>query len=291
VIEAEQFESRAHERPEQSLQEALDRIEALRNRYAQSERIEGVGVAAPGPFDPRAGVLGEVPNMPTWHHFELRSWLTQAAACPVVAINDANASILAEVLWGAAQGSRSAVFLTFSTGFGAGLWLDGRLYEGPRGLAGELGHVRLSHDGPVGFGKTGSVEGWLSGPGIQQQAELEALRCRQSGETTCLHDRPISSEQLFRCARAGDPAAMRVVERIGTRLGETIALLGDLFDPEVVVLGTIGIAQLDLLEDTMQRSLQREALPSIARGLRILPSSLSLRGHRAALAAATRSCP
>lgn len=274
--------------PEQVLDEALGELARLRARHAPGESLYALGAAVPGPFDPRAGAFGEPPNMPLWHGFAIREFLTEAAGCPVATLNDANASMLAEALWGGARGLRSAIFLTFSTGFGAGLWLDGGLYEGPRGLAGEIGHVRLSREGPVGFGKAGSVEGWLSGPGICQQAELEALRCRQSGERTRLQVGAVSTQALFDAAAAGDAAALRVTQRVGQRLGQTIALLGDLFDPELVILGTIGIAHFDLLEDEMRAALHEEALPAIARGLRVEPSRLPLRGHLAALAAATR---
>ncbi|PIE22320.1 MAG: sugar kinase [Planctomycetota bacterium] len=286
VIASQSFPTPQAQAPSATLSQCVLILRELQERHARGETLHAIGAAVPGPFDPKSGSFGDVPNMPRWHGFDFRTQLTELAGCPVFARNDANASMLAEALWGSAQDVSNAIFLTFSTGFGAGLWLDGRLYEGPRGLAGEIGHLRLSEAGPVGFGKCGSVEAWLSGPGIVQQAELEALCAKQRGEETKLSEPHLRTEFVFEVARLGDVAALRVIQQVAKKLGQTIAILADLFDPELVILGTIGIAHYDLLEAETRRVLHEEALELTARGLRIQPSQLQLREHRAALASA-----
>jgi glucokinase len=226
--------------------------------------------------------------MPRWQFFTVGEWLDQRLPGPGAFMNDANASVLAEVLWGAAQGAHSAVFLTMSTGMGAGLWLDDRLYEGPRALAGEIGHLRLRADGPVGFGKRGSVEGYLSGPGIVQVAAAELLVCRQTGVATALGEDAITAERVCALARAGDSAALAVLDRCGAELGNLCAMLADLLDPEVIVLGTIGSAAFDLWEPRARAAMAAEAIPGSGRRVALRPSGLTDRGNQAALAVATR---
>jgi glucokinase len=274
--------------PADLLAEARAGIDAL-CAASGLERPSALGVAAPGPLSYREGRLLAVPNMPRWQHFPLQAWLDDHAGCAATFMNDANASVLAEALWGAARGASSAIFLTMSTGMGAGLWLDGRVYEGPSALAGEVGHLRLSEDGPVGFGKRGSVEGYCSGPGIVQVAEAERLRCVQAGVATALVGAgPLDPRRVCELARQGDRGALAVVERCGTALGRLCALLVDLLNPEVIVLGTIGSAFFDLFEPLARAGITAEALPAAAAEVAIRPTGLVDRGNQTALAVAAR---
>lgn len=279
--------------PEAVLEGALARLEALRAEVG-AEPV-ALGAACPGPMSSREGRFVDPPNMPRWHGFELRDHLAGRLGLPVAMCNDANASVLAEVWWGAAQGARTAVFLTMSTGMGAGLYLDGRLFEGPDDLAGEIGHIRLDPDGPVGFGKRGSVEGYLSGPGMAQLGQAEALAALQVGEPTALlvDGRPradLTAEVLCRLAADGDPAARRAIERSANALGRLLALLTDLLNPDVFVLGTIGAAWPDLFIPPARRVLTAEGLRRAVERVRVVPSTLgSRRGHLAALAVAVRA--
>jgi glucokinase len=274
--------------PHDLLSTARDAILRLASETAPDVPLAALGAACPGPLDYPAGTFIDPPNMPRWHHFPIRQWLRDNIPAPAAMMNDANATALAEWLWGAARGSTTAVYLTMSTGMGAGLIIDGRLYEGPTGLAGEIGRLRLCNtdDGPVGFGRRGSVEGYLSGPGMVQLAQSEALRCRQIGEHTALADPPITTESLCTAARQGDPAATRVINRIGHELGRLLAVLTDILNPQVFVLGTIGTAYPDLFIPCAERTLLAEAIPSAAKLVRILPSALTHRGDQSALAVA-----
>lgn len=293
VLRQDRFDTDQDLPPDQLLTTAVDRLRQLCVAVglpgtADLSELEAVGMACPGPLDYEAGCLLEVPNVPGWQRFPLRDWLTDHLAPPSTFMNDANAGVLAEVLWGAAQDTRSAIFLTMSTGMGAGFYLDGRVYEGPRALAGEIGHVRLRDDGPVGFGKRGSVEGYLSGPGMVQVAEAECLRFVHAGLATAFRQGEITPVRICELARAGDPAAVAVLDRCGVELGRLCAMLIDILDPEVIVLGTIGSAWFDLWEPRAMRVIEYEAIDGVASRVALRPSTLTHRGDQQALAVAKR---
>lgn len=258
-----------------------------REQTGQSD-IAAWGVTCPGPFRYRDGVFLDPPNMPRWHGFRLRDWLSEHVHVPLGLLHDAKASILAERYWGAARGVENAVFLTVSTGCGAGLLLDGRIINGAAGFAGEVGHIRLNEDGPVGFGRRGTVEGYGSGPGIVQVGEAERLACRQRGESTLLDAAgpTLSCEAICAAARAGDGAATRVMDRCTAQLGRLMAMMVDLLNPECFVLGTIGSAYFDLFEPRLRAAIDADALCHSAAMVRILPSGLADRGNQSALAVA-----
>ena len=273
--------------PEPQLEQVLEELFAA---PAGGQRPAAMGVACPGPFLQPEGRFLEVPNLVGWQGFGIRDFLAERFEGPVATQNDANAGVLAEWLWGAARGAKSAAFLTMSTGMGAGFLLDGRVYEGPRGFAGEIGHLRLSADGPVGFGKRGSVEGYLSGPGMVQVARSEQLIALQRGESTSLaRHKDLTPRDVCEAARAGDPAALSAIDVIGSRLGQLCAILVDLLEPEVIVLGTIGTAYPDLFLDRARAVLDEEAIGHSAERTRIVPSGLAERGHLSALALAAQA--
>lgn len=276
--------------PEDLLDEAVARLHTLHATVAALDAPQplAVGVPCPGPFDPHGGQLLAVPNMPRWQGFLLRDAVAARLDCPVAVMNDANASVLAEWRWGAARDAHTAVFLTMSTGMGAGLLVDGRVLAGPRGMAGEIGHWRLSDDGPVGFGKHGSVEGWLSGPGIVLQARAEVAARQQAGRATLLGelDHPLGVEDVCAAARAGDEAALAVTRQVAARLGQLCALLVDLLDPDVIVLGTIASAHPELFLPGARAVLDAEALPDAAGHVALVPSGLPDRADQTALSLA-----
>ena len=276
--------------PQTLLDQALGRLRSLAVG-AGLETPVAVGIAAPGPQDPVRGRILEAPNLPRWHGFDLRDFMADRTGGPVGLMNDANASVLAEWYWGAARGADTAVFLTMSTGMGAGLITGGRLFEGPLGLAGEIGHVRLAEDGPVGFGKRGSVEGYLSGPGMLQVARAEILAFRQRGETCALVEQEdeLTPERICQLARDHDPGALNVLDRAGEALGRLCAILVDILNPDTIVLGTIGTAHADLFIPRARRVIVREALPDAGAHVKLVPSGLSDRGNQTALAVARRA--
>ena len=130
--------------------------------------IVGIGISCGGPLSSEKGVIMCPPNLPKWDNIEICDYFCSKTGIPCHLQNDANASAVAEWKYGAGKGLKNMVFLTFGTGLGAGLILDGKLYRGTNDNAGEIGHVRLEQSGPVGYGKAGSCEGFCSGGGIAQ---------------------------------------------------------------------------------------------------------------------------
>ena len=143
----------------------LDRLFAEVAALAPS-RDTVFGVSCGGPLDSARGLILSPPNLPGWDRIAICSLLTERFGGRAFLMNDANACALAEWQFGAGRGCQSMMFLTMGTGMGSGLILDGRLYEGVSGNAGEVGHMRMAADGPVGYGKAGSFEGFCSGGGI-----------------------------------------------------------------------------------------------------------------------------
>lgn len=280
--------------PEAILSDCKQRLLALvKNVAPTAGSVLALGAACPGPLDYARGRFINPPNNPRWHGFALRDWLKDNFECPTAMMNDANAAAYAEWLWGAARGTQTAIFLTFSTGMGAGLIIDGRLYEGPLGLAGEIGRIKSTpqDDGPVGFGRRGSIEGYCSGPGLSQMAHAEAIVCMHTNEPSVLREAltregAISPQTLCDAARAGDAAALRVIDRSASELGRLMAVMTDILNPQMFVLGTIGSAYPDLFIPRAIKVLREVAIPDSAAIVELRPSTLTHRGDQQALAVA-----
>lgn len=239
-------------------------------------RVAGVSIG--GPLDRERGIVNSPPNLPGWDGVPLRDFLTERLGVRTHVEHDAKAGALAEWLFGAGRGCRNLVFLTFGTGLGAGLILDGRLYAGTVGSAGEVGHWRLADEGPEAFGKAGSWEALSSGAGLPRLARsMYPEREWPPGMT---------AETVTRMARAGDAAAVAVVRASAAWLGRGISLLVDLLNPEVVVLGSLAVRAGDLFLPEARRVVERECLAE-RRDCRIVVAGLGERiGSLAAVCAA-----
>ncbi|MDR2524767.1 MAG: ROK family protein [Oscillospiraceae bacterium] len=228
---------------------------------ARGRTLAGCGISCGGPLDSGAGVILTPPNLASFAHAPVTAWAERALGCPAWLQNDADACGLAEWRFGAGQGTRNMIFLTFGTGLGAGLILNGRLYTGAHNLAGEVGHIRLEPDGPVGYRKAGSFEGFCSGGGIKQ-----FLHSR-TGEA-------MDARTLFERAEAGDARATALWREIGLRFGRGLAVLVDILNPEAIVAGSIFARAYTYLYDAAMEGLAEEALPEALAGLRLLPARL-----------------
>lgn len=245
------------------------------------------GVACGSPLDPVRGRILSPPNLEGWDSVPVRDVLTRRYGGRVYLMNDANACALAEWWFGAGRGCRNMVFLTAGTGMGAGLILNGRLYKGASEDAGEVGHWRLSSKGPAGYGKAGSFEGFCSGGGI---ARLARLRLSAKGEPLpgwARSEKDISAKSIAAAARRGDAAAAGIMEEAGRRLGQAIALLLDVLNPERMIIGGIYPRCSDLMAPAMHAIAREEALPSTYECCAILPAALGdTIGSHGAIAAA-----
>ena len=250
---------------------------------------DAIGISCGGPLDAARGVVLSPPNLPAFRETPIAAMASERFGAPARLVNDANAGAVAEWRFGAGRGLSSLVFLTFGTGLGAGLILDGRLYEGRGGNAGEVGHIRLSERGPLGFGKHGSFEGFCSGGGIARLAWQMASEAAEppSFLRPGMRAEELTTRDLAAAARMGDSLAREVFRISGERLGEGLAVLADILDVEAFVIGSVFARCEDLLRDACLRRFREEALSETASVCRILPATLGDRiGDYAALGAA-----
>ncbi|MDG0813736.1 ROK family protein [Cohnella rhizosphaerae] len=272
-----------------SLLDGLDALLAAAGAAAPA----AVGISCGGPLDAGRGLILSPPNLPGWDLVDIVGAVRRRHDVPVALENDANAGALAEWQWGAGRGTDHMVFLTFGTGLGAGLILNGRLYAGANGMAGEAGHMRLSAFGPVGYGKQGSFEGFCSGGGIAQLAASLALEQFQRGHAPsyCASVSElggVTAQRVGEAALAGDETALEALRISGDRLGRGLALIVDLLNPERIVIGSVYAKLRSLLEPPMLAALQREALTHALDACSVLPAALGDRiGDYAGLSVAS----
>lgn len=271
----EQFETRAMGGPDGVMEAVFSAIIRMMDEQGiTSADICAVGVSCGGPLDDRRGVILSPPNLPGWDEVPLVARFEERLGIPTFIRNDADACAIAEWKYGAGRGVDNLIFLTFGTGLGAGLILNGRPYSGACGMAGEAGHIRLSETGPVGYGKPGSFEGFCSGGGIAQLAHS------MLGE-------PLSAKQVAHRALAGDTAALEVMHTSGRHLGAGLSILIDLFNPQRILIGGVYMRCEALLKPAAMEVIERETLPASRCACEILPAGLGEKiGDYAAVAVA-----
>lgn len=269
-------------------------VERIMREVEKLLPCRAIGISCGGPLDESRGMILSPPNLPGWDEIPITKMLEDRFGVPAYLCNDANACALAEWKFGAGKGKRNMVFLTFGTGMGAGLILDGKLYSGTNGNAGEVGHMRIAEYGPVGYGKAGSFEGFCSGGGIKQLGQTLAREALQAGKTTAYcrsYDEleNISAKSLAVAADAGDETAKRVWQIAADKLGMGLSLLIDLLNPEAIVIGSIFERAEHLLRHGMEEVISREALPQSGRVCRVVPAALGDEiGDYAAIAVAMK---
>src|SRR4029077_17083092 len=168
--------------------------------------ISGIGICAPGPLNPKTGVVVNPPNLPGWRNFPLAAEISKRYSLPVHVDNDGNAAALAEALWGAGRGYRNVFCATIGTGIGTGIVFDGRIYHGRTGAAGEGGHMSIDYHGPrCGCGKLGCIEALAAGPAIARRASEQIAASRRSSilDYASAHPERITSEIVGEAYRAG----------------------------------------------------------------------------------------
>jgi glucokinase len=257
--------------------------------------LQGIGISCGGPLSSKRGIILSPPNLPGWDNIPIVVMATQRFKNKVLLQNDANACAVAEWKFGAGRGFTNVIFLTFGTGMGAGLILDGKLYSGTSDLAGEVGHLRLSEMGPVGFGKAGSFEGWCSGGGIAQIAQYKVRERIQMGERVSfcesLESLPLLTAKLVAEAAAnGDELALEIYAICGRYLGRGLSLLIDILNPERIILGSIYGRSKELLDPMMLQIIKEETYIISRNDCEIVPAGLSENiGDIAALSLAAMS--
>jgi glucokinase len=273
--------TRADEGFETSFQQILSVIEDLIGCAGGKQNIVGIGMCAPGPLNPRTGLVINPPNLPGWRNVQLGRRVEKKFGLPAKVENDANAAGLAEALFGAAVGYRDIFYVTVSTGIGTGIIINKRIYHGKNGVAGEGGHVSIDFRSPYrcGCGTQGCIEALAAGPGMVRRArvrlEQEHTAPSLLRDLTRGHLSQITPKMIQEAAREGDPVAQEILDETGFFLGVWLAGMITLFDPEAIVIGG-GVAKIGKpLFDKIRETIPHYTINRLfARKTPLLPAKL-----------------
>lgn len=258
-------------------------VEIIETSNKAGRHLRFVSVSIEGPLDIEAGIILSPPNLPMWHDVPIKDRLQESLKLPVFIEPDGNAGALAEHRFGAGKGTRNMVFLTMGTGLSAGIILDNRLFRGTTNSAGEVGHIRLKEHDLVAYSKAGSWEALCSASGLVNLAH---------GRYPGKWPKTITDKEIIQQVLEEDPTASIIVEEIGEWLGRGIAILIDILNPELVIVGTLGVIFRDRVLEPARRIITQEALHTSAQACRIVPAQLGeTLGDVAALMAAINAAP
>ena len=278
LIDKEKFATGKGRDPYEVLAELYTHSVSVLETHGMSfSDIAGIGISCGGPLDASRGVILSPPNLPGWDHIEIVKYFEEKTGVKTYLQNDANACAVAEWKFGAGRDPETGkcvdnmIFCTFGTGLGAGLILNGRLYSGTSDMAGEVGHIRLAPDGPVGYGKAGSFEGFCSGGGIAEMSKQ--MLSIYNGMTSIPRDN-VTAKTVAQEAEKGDKLAGAIYRRCAEKLGMALSVLIDILNPEKIVIGSIYERSGHLLESTMREVIEREALSLSAQVCEIVPAML-----------------
>ncbi|GAA1556551.1 ROK family protein [Streptomyces globosus] len=252
--------------------DGFDRAEALVGELIAGIGVDlgkviGVGLGVPGPIDVESGTLGSTAILPGWAGINPREELSRRLGVPVHVDNDANLGALGELVWGSGRGVKDLAYIKVASGVGAGLVINGQIYRGPGGTAGEIGHITLDESGPVcRCGNRGCLETFA--------AARYVLPLLQG-----THGPGLTMERVVELARDGDPGCRRVIADVGRHVGSGVANLCNLLNPTRVVLGGSLAEAGELVLAPIRESVGRYAIPSAARQLSVLTGSLGSRAE------------
>jgi len=213
---------------------------ALEQAGIAAHELGAIGVGAPGLSNPETGILFTSPHLPGWRDVPLRDILEKELGKKTFVINDADAAALGELYFGAARGARNFVHITLGTGIGGGIVIDGRIYTGTLGTAGEVGHTTIVDNGPLcNCGNRGCWETLASGSALAREARQ---RIREGNKTSILDyaggdTNKVTAEVVYKAAQQGDALARELILRTGYYVGVGLANLINIFNPELIVIG------------------------------------------------------
>jgi glucokinase-like ROK family protein len=244
----------------------------------ESSDILAIGMGVPGPIVAEAGMVSAPPIMPGWHNFPIRNHLEKLWGCPISLNNDAELGALGEWAYGAGRGDQHLAYIKVGSGVGAGLLLDGRIYGGATGCAGEIGHITIQNGGPIcSCGNSGCLEALAGGHAIARKAR-EAVRMGKRTQLASIHPtEKITARDVTDAARLGDLVSQQILSEAGVYLGIAVASLVNLINPNVVVVGG-GVAHMgDLLLEPIRQIVRERSLQSAAQSVRISAAVLGRR--------------
>lgn len=244
------------------------------------QQVRGIGISCGGPLDSRKGIVYSPPNLPGWDAVPIKRLFEERFGLPTRLENDANATALAEHRFGAGRGTRNMVFMTWGTGIGGGLILDGKLYRGTNDLAGEIGHTTVLLDGPLcGCGKRGCLEALASGPSIARRARELAKESPESLVWQRTSPEEVTAQHIVEAASEGDIFARFVLAEAATYMGIGIANVAQVLNPERVVLGTLAVKAGDMVLEPLRRALAVHAWGRVREVLQVVPAELGDRAQ------------
>lgn len=257
----------------------LDRFSKFIESCMSEYELSGIGISCGGPLDSKKGIIMTPPSLPLWDNIKIIEYFETKYNIPTRLQNDANAGAIAEWKYGAGKGYNDVVFITCGTGFGSGVISGGRLLTGANDNFGEIGHVRLTKKGPVGYNKEGSCEGYCSGSGIKRLAKLLYEKELKKGNKSEYIEKfgidNVDAKILAEGYRLGDPFSKKVYKTSGKMLGQSLSILIDILNPSVIVIGGIFMRSGDLLIKEAKKVIVKEALPLSRKVCKILPAQLS----------------
>ena len=280
ILDRIEFETRAKLGLEQALENILKHFDIMMEKHGIiSENVISIGISCGGPLDSKKGVILSPPNLYGWGNVPIVEIFEKKYNIKTYIENDANACALAEWHFGAARRYENAIFLTFGTGMGAGLILNGKLYSGANGMAGEVGHIRMTETGPVGYGKAGSFEGYCSGGGIAQIAKTKVLEQLQVGKkpNICQDFSEIdnlTAKSVAIAASKGDDLAIEIYNTCAYYLGRGLSILIDILNPDVIVIGSVYARSEHLLINEMEKVIAQESIAFSRECCKIIPAEL-----------------
>jgi glucokinase len=278
IFEKRVFQTETWKGPDHAVNLLIDSASAIIGKMGP-EGLKAIGISCGGPLDSKKGIVQSPPNLPGWDNIPVVKLFRNKFDVPVYLQNDANASALAEWRFGAGKGTDNMIFLTFGTGMGAGIITDGKLYSGTNDMAGEAGHIRLAEDGPEGYGKKGSFEGFCSGGGIARLAQKIARERFSAGEAVAFckskyNIDDITARDVAEAAAGGDVTALEIFETSGKYLGHGLSVLIDILNPQMIVIGSIYVRCREFLEPACMSIIEKEALENSRKVCRIVPAAL-----------------
>ena len=261
--------------PEPVLATALKEARALLDEQG-IERPMGAGIAVPGPVDYHRGVPVSPPIMPGWDGYPVRDALSRELGAPAVLDNDVNAMALGEQHAGVARSARDFLFVKIGTGIGCGIVMDGELYRGVDGCAGDIGHIRVEEFGPTcACGNTGCLEAFAGGAALARDATAAARTGRSPALAALLSERgELTAADVGLAVAQGDAQAVQLIRDAGRRVGQVLASLVSFFNPGLIVIGgrVTGVGHALLAE--VRGVTYRRSLPLATGNLPIVLSEL-----------------
>jgi glucokinase-like ROK family protein len=279
ILEEVELEINIQDGPEACLAEADRQIrQAAANAGLELKEILAVGIGVPGPIVSEAGMVFSPPLMPGWDRYPIRDTLEKSWGCPVSVNNDAELGALGEWAFGAGRGERNLAYIKVGTGIGAGLLLEGQIYRGVTGSAGEIGHLTMDENGPMcTCGNQGCLEAIAGGRAIAEQAQESVRKGMRTQLSRVTLVENITARDVAAAACKGDLLAQQILARAGSHIGIAIAGLVNLFNPGMVIIGG-GVAQTgDILLEPIRQAVERRSLPAATRVVRITTAMLGRR--------------